>query len=129
MQNFMELDMKTFSDPKALTFRAWGQKTSLKQFGPKDFAFGKGLIQPLVENLSSNFHKQDLIFSGVMRWDESNKIMKLQNKKKMKKKPLGVWGLETTFGPHETRRHIQPYFQNSNSNFHEQELFFSKIMR
>ena len=83
----MELDMKTFPHPKALTFRAWDQKNCLEQFGPKDFAFGKGLIQPLVENLSSNFHKQDLIFSGIMRWDESNKIMKLQNKKKWKNNP------------------------------------------
>ena len=39
MQNFMELDMKKFSDPKALKFGVWGVKTSLEQFGPK--AFGK----------------------------------------------------------------------------------------
>ena len=40
----MELDMKTFSDPKTLTFVVWGLKTSLGQFGPK--AFGKGVIKP-----------------------------------------------------------------------------------
>ena len=65
MQNFMELDMKKISDPKALTFGVWGLKPNLGQFGPK--TFGKGLIKPLVENPSSNFHKQDLIFSRIMR--------------------------------------------------------------
>ena len=44
MQHFMELDRKTFSDPKTLTFVVWGLKTSLGQFGPK--AFGKGVIKP-----------------------------------------------------------------------------------
>ena len=53
MQNFMELDLKKFSDPKALTIGVWGLKTSLGQFGHK--AFGKGLIKALVENPSSNF--------------------------------------------------------------------------
>ena len=42
MQNFIELDMKQFSDPKVLTFGVWGLKTSLGQFGP----------MPLVEDLS-----------------------------------------------------------------------------
>ena len=65
MQNFMELDMKKISDPKALTFGVWGLKPNLGQFGPK--TFGKGLIKPLVENPSSNFHKQDLIFSRIIR--------------------------------------------------------------
>ena len=55
MQNIMELDMKKFSDPKALTFGVWGLKTSLGQFGSK--AFGKGLIQALVENPGFSFHK------------------------------------------------------------------------
>ena len=48
MQNFMELDMKKNSDPKALTFGVWGLKLNLGQYGPK--SFGKGLIKPLVEN-------------------------------------------------------------------------------
>ena len=65
MQNFMELDMKKNSDTKALTFGIWGLKPNLGQFGPK--TFGKGLIKPLVKNPSSNFHKQDLIFSRIMR--------------------------------------------------------------
>ena len=43
MQNFMELDMKKMSDPKALAFGVWGLKTRLGQFGVK--AFGKGLIR------------------------------------------------------------------------------------
>ena len=64
-QNFMELDMKKFSYPKALTFGVLGLKTSLGQFGHK--AFGKGLIKALVENPSSNFYKQDLIFSRTIR--------------------------------------------------------------
>ena len=62
----MELDMKEISDLKALKFEVWGLKTSLGQFGPK--AFSKGLIKPLDENPSFNFQKQDLIFSGIMRW-------------------------------------------------------------
>ena len=61
----MELDMKKISDPKALIFGVWGLKPNLGQFGPK--IFGKGLIKPLVENPSSNFHKQGLIFSRIMR--------------------------------------------------------------
>ena len=59
MQNFMELDIKNFSDSEALTFGVWALKTSLGQFGPK--AIGKGLIKPLVGNPTYNFHKQDLI--------------------------------------------------------------------
>ena len=65
MQNFIELDMKKFTDPKTLTFVVWGLKTSLVQFGPK--AFGRGLIKPLVKNPGSNFHEQDLIFSIIIR--------------------------------------------------------------
>ena len=64
MKNFMEVDLKKISDPKALTFGIWGLKPNLGQFGPK--TFGKGLIKPLVENPSSNFHKQDVIFSRIM---------------------------------------------------------------
>ena len=63
IQNFMELAMKKFSDPKALTFGVWGLKT--QTLGPK--AFGKGLIKELVQSPGSNFHKQDLIFSRIMR--------------------------------------------------------------
>ena len=65
MQNFIELNMKKFSDPKSLTFGIWGLKTSLGQFGPE--AFGEGLIKPLVKNPISNFQKQDLIFSRIMK--------------------------------------------------------------
>ena len=65
MQHFMQLDMKKKSDPKTLTFGVWDLINSLEQFGPK--AFGKGLIKPVVKNLSSNFPKQDLIFSRIMR--------------------------------------------------------------
>ena len=43
--NFMELDMKKFSDPETLTFGVWGIKNSLGQFGPK--VFGKGLYQAI----------------------------------------------------------------------------------
>ena len=65
MQNFKELDMKKFSDPKTLTFGFWCLKTSLEQFGYK--AFGKELIKRLVKNPRSNFHIQDMIFSRIMR--------------------------------------------------------------
>ena len=65
MQNFMELDKKKNSDPKALTFEVWRIRTGLGQFGPK--ALCNGLIKPLDENPSFNFQKQDLIFSGIMR--------------------------------------------------------------
>ena len=57
--------MKKFSDLKALIFGVWGLKTSLGQFGPK--AFGKRLIKALVKNPSSNFDKQGLIFSRIVR--------------------------------------------------------------
>ena len=53
MQNIMELDMKKFSNPEALTFEVWGLKTSLGKFGLKSFC--KGLIKPLDENPSFNF--------------------------------------------------------------------------
>ena len=66
MQNFMEFDMKKLSDPKTLTFGVWVLKTSLGQFGPK--VFGKGLIKQVVKKPSSNFPKQDLILSRIMRW-------------------------------------------------------------
>ena len=61
MKNFIKLDIKN-SDPKPLTLRVWGIKTSLEQF-----AFSEGLIKPLVENPSSNFHKQYLIFPKTMK--------------------------------------------------------------
>ena len=64
-QNFMELDMKKNSDPKPLTFGIWGLKSGLGQFGPK--VFGKRLIKSLVENPSYHLHKQDLIFSRIIR--------------------------------------------------------------
>ena len=64
MQNFMGFDIKKISDPKALTFDFWGLKPNLGQFRPK--TFGKGLIKPLVKNPSSNFHKQDLLFTKIM---------------------------------------------------------------
>ena len=44
MQNFMELDMKKYLDPKAVAFWVQGLKTSLGQFKPK--AFAKRLIKP-----------------------------------------------------------------------------------
>ena len=50
----MELDLKKI-----------GPKTSFGQFGPK--AFGKGVIKPKVQNPYSNIHKQDLIFSRIIR--------------------------------------------------------------
>ena len=65
MQDFMELDMKNFSDPKALTFAVWSVKTSLGQYAPK--AFGKGFVKALVKNPNSNFHNQGLIFSRIVR--------------------------------------------------------------
>ena len=65
MQNFMDLDMEKNLNPKALTFKVLGLKTSLWQFGPK--ALCNGLIKPLHENPSFNFPKRDVIFSGIMR--------------------------------------------------------------
>ena len=37
MQNFMEPDMKKFSDLKTLTIGVWGLKISLGQYEPKAF--------------------------------------------------------------------------------------------
>ena len=62
----MEIDMKKLWDPKAMAFGVWGLKPSLGQFGSK--SFGKGFIKSLVQNSSSNFHKQDFVFSQIMRW-------------------------------------------------------------
>ena len=59
MQNFIEIDMKKCSDPKALTFGVWGLKTSLVRFGSK--AFGKGLTKPSVKNPSSNQTRPHLL--------------------------------------------------------------------
>ena len=42
---------------------------------------------------------------------------------------LRVWGLETTFGPLGSKRHIKPYVQNNSYNFHKQDLIFSRVMR
>ena len=66
MQNFIEIDMKNVWDPKAMAFGVWGLKPSLGQFGSK--SFGRKLIKPLVQIASSNFHKQDFIFSQIMGW-------------------------------------------------------------
>ena len=46
MQNIMELDMKKFSNSKALTFEVWGLKTSLGKFGLKAFCKGLQALQP-----------------------------------------------------------------------------------
>ena len=59
MQNFMKLYMRTFLDPKAVTFAAWGLKTSLGQLGPKR------CIMPYVWKPGSRFQKNDLIFSTI----------------------------------------------------------------
>ena len=48
MQDLMELDVKKFSDPEALTSGVSGLKIVLGQFGHK--AFGKGIIKTLVKN-------------------------------------------------------------------------------
>ena len=51
IHNFMELDMKNFSDPRALTFGFWGLKISLGQFGRP---FGKELSKPFLKNHEMN---------------------------------------------------------------------------
>ena len=68
VKNDLKFENKSLFDPtfpKALTFGVWDLKTSLGEFGPK--AFGKGLVKTLVQNPGSKFHKQDLIFSRIMR--------------------------------------------------------------
>ena len=50
MQNFMELDIKNISYPKALTFEVWCLKTSLGQFGPK--ALCNGFIKSLDDEIT-----------------------------------------------------------------------------
>ena len=69
MQILWSLKWKNIQIPK-LTFEVWDLKTSFKQFGHK--AFGRGLTKPLAKNPGSNFHKKDLIFSGIMRWIQQN---------------------------------------------------------
>ena len=99
MKNFMEIVMKKNSDRKPLTFGVWGLKPNLGQIGPK--TFGKRLIKPLVENPSSKFHKQDLVF---LQNHEMNAIKCLNLKKR---RDLGVKGLKATFGPLGPRKRIQ----------------------
>ena len=53
VQNFMELDVKKNSDPKALTFGIWDLKTSLGQFGPK--AFGKGEFSRIMRSIQQHY--------------------------------------------------------------------------
>ena len=65
MQSFMEPDIKKFSDVRTVTIGVWGLNISLGQYGSK--AYGNGLIKTLVKNPTSNFHKQDLIFSRIMK--------------------------------------------------------------
>ena len=112
-QNFIELDMKKISDPKALTFEVWGLWTSLGQFGPK--AFCKGFIKPLRENPSFNFQKQDFIFSGIMRWIKWNpEISKdlLTLGMGSKNKIWAIWAWKTCS---QKSRTLAPVFTNKTS--------------
>ena len=61
MQNFIELDMKKNSDPRALKFRVWGVQTSLGQFGPKVLC--NGLIKPLEMRTLASIFKNRTSFS------------------------------------------------------------------
>ena len=81
MQNFMELDMKKFSDSKALTFWGLGPKNLFRSIWAQSLL--QRTYQAIGESPSFNFQKQDLIFSA---WDESNKIKK-------SKKTYWPWGL------------------------------------
>ena len=117
------------SDPKALTFGFLGRKPNLGQFGPK--TFGKGLIKTLVENPSSNFHKQDLIFSRIMRWMQWNNKMSrnvLILGSGTEKQHLGHLGPEDV-SSHMSRT-LAPIFTNRTSFFRESScrfLNFSKF--
>ena len=73
-ENFMELDMKKFTDPKTLTYGLWGLNTSLGQFRLK--ASGIGLIKPLIKSPGFNFTNRTSFFQES--WNESNKTMKSQ---------------------------------------------------
>ena len=73
MQNFMELEMKKFSDPKAMTCGIWGIKTSLGQFGPK--SFGKGDVSYRKSGTLLSISKNRTSFSPES-CNESNEIMK-----------------------------------------------------
>ena len=66
MQKFMELDMKKFTGSKTLTLGVWGLKTKLGQFGTQN------IWQRTYQAISQEpclqyYHKQDLIFSRIMR--------------------------------------------------------------
>ena len=87
MVNFMELPVKRFLDPKALTFRFWGLKTSLGQFGPKVL---QKIYQAIRWEPWLQFSKTGLHFlknygmNPVKSWNLQKSF------------DLGVWGLETT---------------------------------
>ena len=75
---------------------AWGLKTTFGSLGPKRH------IQAQVEVPGSNFRKQDLIFSRIMRKLHLN----FETSKNLL--AFGAWGLGTTFGRLGPRRRIQP---------------------
>ena len=61
-QNHEMNPIKSWNLKKCLDLGGWGLETTFGPLGPKRH------IQPLVQNPSFNFHKQDLIFSKLMRW-------------------------------------------------------------
>ena len=58
--------IKLWNLKKYLDLRVWSLETTFGPLGPKR------CIKPYVQNNSYNFHKQDLIFSRVMRWIQQN---------------------------------------------------------
>ena len=71
MQNFMELDMKKFSDHKALMFEVQGQKTNLGQI------LWQRTYQAICPEPLAAIFTNRASFSQESR-DEANKIMKSQ---------------------------------------------------
>ena len=90
MQNFMMHDMKQILDPKDVTFWVWGLKLILD---PKD-----------------SFNQKSRTLAPIFRnrtWFTQNKMNQIKLWNLIKFLDLGVWGLETTFGPFGAKKTCQ----------------------
>ena len=95
LQNHEENPVKIWNLKKFIDLGAWGLGTSFGWLWAQ-----KTYPQPQVQNPGSNIHKQDLIFSRIIRWIQWT--LKCQ-----KNLDLVVCGLKTNFGPLRPRTRIK----------------------
>ena len=116
--------IKSWNLKKFLNLGVWDPETTFGPLGPKR------RIKPYVQNNSYNFHKQDLIFSRVMRWIQQNhEISKnvLTLGFRTQKLHLGHLGPENILN-HKSRI-LAAIFTNRASFSQESWAEFSKIMK